>query len=258
MQPLTLPRRWTWPGVFAVEQLEVRSDEWILLQLAHQGARLVDWRPARPGWSRWWYVSDGAAWVEGAPLEPRRWHPVPFGRPCVTSHLARTSMLVSRRPLPAALTRADPATEAGLRRLFGRLAAPDEATRALATQVAALTGRLETSPTSAELSATLQLDERRTSEAAARYFSRFHATVAGWRDYLRWLRLELALTAFSARRSTVDVARWLGFRSANALLHSLQKSGLPTPGALRACEAAPHPEAALCALLGPEKEHSRR
>lgn len=253
---LTLPRRWTWPGAFSIEQHEVRGDDWVVLSLRQGGARAFDWRPAAaPGWTRWWFVSDGHAWVDGVPLAPRQWHEVPFGRTCLTSHRGVSWMTAARRELRLhEIARLRPDVPGELEALLRAVApvageTPDDDTRSVAAMVAALTSRLDTSPTSTELSDALQLDERRTSEAAARYFSRFHATVGGWRDYLRWLRLELALSAFSAGRSTQDVARWLGFRSPNALLHSMKKAGLPAPGALRDAEADPEPERALNRLL---------
>ncbi len=163
-------------------------------------------------------------------------------------------MVAARRPLPperfAGLEPNAAGLEAVLRLASSEAATPvDEDTRSLAAAIASLTNRLETSPTSMELSEAIELDDRRTSEAAARYFARFHATVGGWREYLRALRLELALSAFSANRSTKDVARWLGFRNATALLHSMKKEGLPTPGALRAAELEPGPANVLSRLL---------
>jgi AraC-like DNA-binding protein len=252
---LHLPRSWTWPGVFSLEQHEVRGDDWAVMRLTQAGARSLQWRPAAAGWSALWFVASGEAWASCLPMPRGSWEPIVFGRPCVTSHQGEVWMVAARRPLLVEpFARLDPTDAVGLEAVLrlassGAATPVDDDTRSLATAIASLTSRLETSPTSMELSDALELDDRRTSEAAARYFSRFHATVGGWREYLRALRLELALSAFSADRSTKDVARWLGFRNATALLHSMKKEGLPAPGALRAAERDPAPGTVLSQLL---------
>jgi methylphosphotriester-DNA--protein-cysteine methyltransferase len=255
---VTLPRRWAWPNGFELEQHEVRAEAWVALRMRQVGARAFDFRPAQAqGWSRLFFVAEGSLAANGAPLEPGRWHPVPFGVPCVSSHQAVLWMVAVRGPAPTALLRnTDPTSSAALEALLRGLAStaqarPDTGTSQFASLVASLTSRLEDAPTSVDLSGALQLDDRRTSEVAARYFSRFHATVGGWRDYLRAIRLELALSAFSAGKSTRDVARWLGFRNATALLHSMKKAALPTPSALRAAEQQAASAIELCALLRP-------
>lgn len=256
VEALSFHRRWAWPERFAIEQHEVRHTDWMFLRLEQRGARTVDWRrPSQEGWRRLVGVTRGEAWLGGRPLAPGRWHDAPFGdAPLISSHEGTLWMVASRAAsFPPSVLRLFPSdaeqVEALLRTLSGPSSEVTPAEAPFAKLVAALTDRLDASPAESELAHALGTDERRVSEAAREYFTRFHATVKGWRHYLRALRLELAVSAFSAGCSTNDVARWLGFRAATALLHSMQKAGLPSPQRFRDAEKSGSSHEALTGLL---------
>lgn len=112
-----------------------------------------------------------------------------------------------------------------------------------ASAVAELTSRLEAHPGVDDLAIRLEAPPRRASEMAASYFRRHHASFSGWRSYVGTLRVELGLAALRTRRvRSAHVARWLGYRSAPALYHALERRGV-SPSAWAEGEATWPPSA---------------
>lgn len=235
-------RRWAYPGAFEVHQDEARARGGFVLSLQHRGCRYVDWRLAtRAQWNRELLVVEGELFAAGVRLPRQRWVAVPFGVPLVSSlhcHFVMVGHQRSRRP---ALRAVAPDDLGGLLERVRMPANASEREGRVADSVAAVTNELFLSPATVDLTVLLHRPERRVSDAAKAYFEQFHATVASWRDYLHYLRLELGVSAFSAGLGTSTTARWLGFRRASSLLHSFAREGLPSPGVLRRAAALAEP-----------------
>ncbi|MBL8685042.1 MAG: hypothetical protein JNK05_38050 [Myxococcales bacterium] len=105
--------------------------------------------------------------------------------------------------------------------------APPPAVARLSEVVTALAATLSTHPGIDDLARALGLDERRASELAGAYFARYHPGFDGWRSYLATLRAELAWSLLpTGRRSSSDLARWLGYRTPTSMYHALERRGL--------------------------------
>jgi AraC-like DNA-binding protein len=109
-------------------------------------------------------------------------------------------------------------------------AADDVFARALSRVIFPLSGR----PRMVDLAATLGVGERQASRLAAQYFARHHATVSSFGEYVRGMRLGLAVLLMSHPRArTETVSHELGFAAPTGFCHALHFAGLPSPQRVR-------------------------
>lgn len=93
---------------------------------------------------------------------------------------------------------------------------------------------LASRPMTIDLAQRLGLSNRQVVRLANDYFSRFHVTVDGWREYVGGMRLCIGqfLSSHPMAR-TESISRTLGFSSPTALCHAFQSAGMPSPQAVR-------------------------
>ncbi len=86
-----------------------------------------------------------------------------------------------------------------------------------------------------EVCAGMGVTPREFDRYARLFLSSFGIMGEGWREVARHLRLKLAIIFLSASGATInEVARVVGYGSADAMIRAFRDEGLPTPGALRA------------------------
>ena len=95
--------------------------------------------------------------------------------------------------------------------------------------------RLDLRPSSRDLEAELGVSRRRVADLVAEFGARFGINGGrDWRTMRDQWRLVMSVMAMSNPRArTEDVARAVGYGSANALCHACREAGLPSPGAVR-------------------------
>jgi AraC-like DNA-binding protein len=85
-----------------------------------------------------------------------------------------------------------------------------------------------------EVCATMGVTPREFDRYARLFLSSFGIMGEGWREVSRHLRLKLAIIFLSASGATInEVARAVGYGSAEAMIRAFRDEGLPPPGVLR-------------------------
>ncbi len=94
--------------------------------------------------------------------------------------------------------------------------------------------RLELLPTIQQLSAAMGTTPREVDRYVRAFVSASGLVGAGWRPASLHLRLKLAVIMLSAEDASVaEVARVIGYGSADAMARAFRDAALPSPGAVR-------------------------
>lgn len=94
--------------------------------------------------------------------------------------------------------------------------------------------RLDLLPTVQQISGATGVSPREVDRLVRAFVSAAGLVGAGWRPASRHLRLKMAVVMLSAEDTTVaEVARVIGYGSADAMARAFRDSGVPSPGAIR-------------------------
>lgn len=94
--------------------------------------------------------------------------------------------------------------------------------------------RLATKPGTANLEQDLGVSRRRVAELVSELAARYGLNGTDWRTMRdRWRLLSSLMAMSNPRARTEDVARAVGYSSANAFCHAYREANLPSPGMVR-------------------------
>jgi AraC-like DNA-binding protein len=105
----------------------------------------------------------------------------------------------------------------------------------LSTVMGAALSRLSQNPASVDLELAFGASRRTIGRLVETFLHRYRLNGSSWRPFRdRWRLVAAAVLMSGAGARTEEIARIVGYGSANAFCHAFAQAGLPSPGRVRA------------------------